>query len=58
MYRKKYNPQDDEEDILEKAMREASAKHLYERRLSQHPDCRDPDHPGCPHCQEDEDWED
>lgn len=28
----------------------------YYRKLSQAPDCRDPDHPGCEHCEEE--WED
>ena len=23
-------------------------------RLRAHPDCRDPDHPGCEHCEDDE----
>lgn len=25
-------------------------EHVWERRFFAHPDCRDPDHPGCDHC--------
>ncbi|MFV1943444.1 hypothetical protein VPH49_21770 [Pseudomonas luteola] len=33
----------------------AQSRHqrIYQTRLSQHPDCRDPDHPGCKHCNDD-----
>ena len=27
----------------------------YKRTLARHPDCRDPDHPGCPRCEDDPD---
>ena len=30
------------------------AERRYHARLMRHPDCRDPDHPGCPDC---EPWE-
>ena len=29
----------------------------YHNRLTRHPDCRDPEHPGCPCCEPDEPWE-
>ena len=29
----------------------------YRRELMQHPDCRDPDHPGCERCREDDEEE-
>ena len=30
--------------------REDAAARQRARRLNAHPDCRDPDHPGCEHC--------
>jgi hypothetical protein len=27
----------------------------YKNTLARHPNCRDPDHPGCPRCEDDED---
>ncbi len=30
---------------------EAAAQKEYERKLHAHPDCRDPDHPGCARCE-------
>jgi hypothetical protein len=31
-----------------------AARHKrYQRDLIQHPNCNDPDHPGCEHCDED-----
>lgn len=29
---------------------EAQASRRYHNARSNHPDCRDPDHPGCPDC--------
>lgn len=41
---------------------ELRAQDLHERRyrsaLLRHQDCRDPDHPGCEHCEEDCESED
>ena len=37
---------------LEDARAEARAERQYRGRLSRHPDCRDPDHPGCEFCSE------
>lgn len=34
---------------------QARAERLYTQRYLAHPDCRDPDHPGCKQCMEDED---
>jgi len=31
--------------------KEAEAENRYRRILSQHPSCRDPDHPGCEVCE-------
>ena len=33
---------------------EVASSSRYEQALRLNPDCRDPDHPGCSHCQEDE----
>lgn len=33
---------------------EARANARYQRQLDRHPSCRDPDHPGCPGCWDDE----
>lgn len=45
-------------DDAEYAIAELRAEREHERRhlrlLMRHPDCRDPDHPGCESCQEDE----
>lgn len=48
---------DDYDDQIAEAR--ADTLHLlrYQRRLSAHPNCMDPDHPGCEDCQEDEDDE-
>ena len=37
---------------LEDARAEARAERYYHGRLMRHPDCRDPDHPGCECCAE------
>jgi len=34
------------------------AKRQHRRSLERHPDCRDPDHPGCEFCVEDDENED
>ena len=38
--------------------REAIAMRWYQQKLASHPDCRDPDHPGCEKCMEPEGDED
>lgn len=44
--------------IDEYELEELRAQVRFERkrdaRLSRNPDCRDPDHPGCPKCMEDD----
>ena len=46
------------EDIEERLTlaREARVLRVYRGRLRTAPDCRDPDHPGCPRCEPDEPW--
>lgn len=39
---------DTERDAL---IRENINRLRYERQLAAHPDCRDPDHPGCKKCE-------
>ena len=34
----------------EELRREAIAMRWYRQKLASHPDCRDPDHPGCAKC--------
>lgn len=50
----RFDPDDDEYEELR-------AQALFERRylnnLMRHPDCRDPDHPGCESCNEREEEE-
>lgn len=52
MYR--YDPDLAADDIAD-LRAEARWQRQRHSRLMQHPDCRDPDHPGCEHCMEDED---
>ena len=35
--------------------REAAAIRWHQQQLMEHPDCRDPDHPGCEKCMVDDD---
>lgn len=49
---------DDSPDLdLEDERQEALFQRRYQARLSRHPDCRDPDHPGCEGCEPSEDDE-
>lgn len=41
---------DDERETLRLV---SAAERRYQNTLNQHPDCRDPDHPGCADCDED-----
>jgi len=41
--------QDDRDDIWDEY--EAKAEKARQRRMWAHPDCRDPDHPGCSFCE-------
>lgn len=49
----------DFDDDLDPMVEELRAQDRHERRhrsaLMAHPDCRDPDHPGCEHCEEPDD---
>lgn len=48
MFRGNYDPTDDYLDELA----EARFQRQRQGRLMRHPDCRDPDHPGCELCEE------
>lgn len=41
---------DDDYEAAELAAEDRAARR-YRSRLSAHPDCRDPDHPGCSSCE-------
>ena len=47
--REDYDPE------IEDLRAEDRARKMHQARLRYHPDCRDPDHPGCELCEEDED---
>lgn len=49
--------QEDYDDEVNDRRAEARAEQRYERTLARHPDCRDPDHPGCTKCRDDEETE-
>ena len=42
-----------DEDERHELMAEDRADKRYRARYSRHPDCRDPDHPGCDACNDD-----
>ena len=46
---------DDYDYDLEELKAQDRFEKQYRRALMAHPDCRDPDHPGCIDCWEDED---
>lgn len=46
---------DDFEDDLRRDVR---AGRRYRAKFLAHPDCRDPDHPGCEKCRDDEEGDD
>ena len=47
----RYQPDDyDMQDEIEADANERRAQRPYMRDLMQHPDCRDPGHPGCVDC--------
>jgi hypothetical protein len=42
-----------DDDWVEQEMLAAElAEHRYQRNLANHPDCIDPDHPGCAGCED------
>jgi hypothetical protein len=45
----------DYDDELNDLRLEDRARRRYENALMRNPDCRDPDHPGCESCEENED---
>jgi hypothetical protein len=45
----------DIEDDLSELRAECNHEARYRRSLMRNPDCRDPDHPGCECCEEQED---
>ncbi len=45
---------DDIETELHEARVDALAARRHDRELTRHPNCADPDHPGCWRCEEDE----
>lgn len=51
-----YGEYDDYNDDgeVEELRAQARWQRRYNADLSRHPDCRDPDHPGCPRCEPDE----
>lgn len=48
---------DDYYDELGEALAEDRRTRRYQRELGCHPNCMDPDHPGCEYCDEEEDNE-
>ena len=48
----------DYDDELEYLRNEDRARKRYQYALMQNPDCRDPDHPGCELCDEEENEDD
>jgi hypothetical protein len=46
------------EEKAEKIKKENQLRREYQFALSAHPDCKDPDHPGCEFCEDNEDSED
>lgn len=45
------------ESEIEDLRAQVQAEKRYNARLARNPDCRDPDHPGCSSCMEDDDEE-
>jgi hypothetical protein len=46
-----FNHSDDLKDYLEQNEKlEEMWRKKYQKALLKHPDCSDPDHPGCEHC--------
>jgi len=48
---------DDQESELDDLRAEARWECKQQRLLRAHPDCRDPDHPGCEDCEDDSEWD-
>ncbi len=53
----------DDDPEVEELRAQSRFERRYQADLARHPDCRDPDHPGCPQCEDEDDiddptWED
>lgn len=48
----------DSDDELDDLRMQARFERRYHNDLARHPDCRDPDHPGCEACEGDDDADD
>jgi hypothetical protein len=46
---------EDEDPEIAELQAQAFWSRRYQSHLSAHPDCRDPDHPGCSSCEGDDD---
>lgn len=46
--------EDDDPEIAELRAKDRFEERMFWARMH-NPDCRDPDHPGCPNCEEDDD---
>lgn len=46
----------DSEDEIAELKLEDLAERRHGLRLLAHPDCRDPEHPGCAYCREEQDY--
>ena len=46
------------EEKAEEIKRENQLRREYQSALSAHPDCKDPDHPGCEFCEDNKESED
>jgi hypothetical protein len=44
-----------DDDEIQDLRRENARERAHHRVLSAHPDCRDPDHPGCEFCEDHDD---
>lgn len=43
----------DPTDDIEELRVQQRYQRIYQRQLANHPQCIDPDHPGCPYCDDD-----
>ena len=49
-----YFEDDEHADMIDELRAQERARKMHQARLMYHPDCRDPDHPGCERCMEEE----
>jgi hypothetical protein len=50
-YFSEYADMDERDHIMADLRAEDDAERRYQAQLLAHPDCRDPDHPGCANCE-------